>query len=98
MCKNVDGLNGRAGKAIDWAVTIARIITPLILTVMGWAWWNHENRIDAVAQSVAVMEGNRFTMADGLEVWKRMEAITAMREDIAEIKREVEYLRKRRPE
>lgn len=72
MCKNVEGLNGKTGKAVDWAVTIARIITPLLLTGMAFLWWNHETRIAKTSTDLAVMSGNRFTAADGLKVWQAM--------------------------
>jgi hypothetical protein len=96
MCKNVEGLNGKPGKVVDWAVTIARIATPLILTGVAFLWWNLEGRVDEAERDIAVMQGNLFTKEDGLEVWKQIGQFAAIREDIAEIKRELERMRDRR--
>jgi hypothetical protein len=105
MSVHVEGLNGKSGAVVDWAVAAARILTPLLLTGMSFLWWNHETRLQANTVGVQVMSSNRFTSEDGLEVWRaisviqsaldtKAEAIGAVpvRSDIQEIKRRLEAL------
>lgn len=99
MCRSVEGVNGRAGRLLDWLAWISKVAMIPIATLALWAWWNHEERIDAVAVAQQIMSGNRMTSGDGLEVWREIASIRAdiegkadaigaepVREDIREIK------------
>ena len=75
MCKNIDGLNGKAGKIVDWTLVISRVLIIPLLSLMLYGWWNHERRIHDGALNQAIVSGNRFTSEDGLEVWKEIAEI-----------------------
>jgi len=84
MCKSIEGVTGTPGKILDWSRWAANILVPVVLAVVGWAWLNHEDRINGNAAAVQavviaqkVMDGDRFKAQDGLDVWK---AIAAMQE------------------
>jgi len=106
VCKSIEGVNGTAGKVLDWVKYVSQVALLPLVALGFWGWWNHEERIDAVAlaqQAIAttqeVMNANRFTSGDGLEVWKEISKLKRdidrkadligaepVREDIRELK------------
>ena len=108
MCKSIEGLNGRTGKFVDWVRWVAQVALLPILGIALWGWWNHEERIDAIALAQHAIQSNRFTSADGLEVWREIAEIRAdldskadhmgaepVREDIVELKERVHRIEER---
>ena len=102
MCKSVEGINGWKGQMLDWVVWASRVAIVGLFGIMGWAWWDHEERIDALALAQQATQANRFTSADGLGVWREIAEIRAaldnkadaigavpVREDIQELKERV---------
>ena len=77
MCKSIEGLNGRTGKVVDWVRWVAQVGLLPLLGLALWGWWNHEERIDAIALAQHAIQSNRFTSADGLEVWREIAEIRA---------------------
>jgi len=109
MSKTIEGVNGTTGKVLDWVSFVSRVLLIPTLGIISYAFWNHEVRINDHETRIAVREANAFTAQDGLEVWQsiavikgqldsKADAIGAVpvREDIAEIKRELERLREQR--
>lgn len=75
--KAVGELNGRWA----WIFKLALVLVPITATATGaviGVTYNNANRLTAI-------EANRFTAADGLEVWKE---IAKIREEMATIPRE----------
>lgn len=61
------------------------LLTAIVLPIMGLFWQEQSEtrlKVQANAESIALMSSNRFTSQDGLEVWRE---IGSIREDIASL-------------
>ena len=105
MCKSIEGINGTKGRMLDWIRWISQVALVPLLGLAMWGWWNHEGRIVANTTDLRVLDGNRFTSADGLEVWREISDIQSaldskadamgavpMREAVTELKERVTRL------
>ncbi len=61
------------------------VLTVSLFATLGVAGWTATKVVD-LSERMSAIEGNRFTSADGLEVWKE---IAAVRESIAAMPNEV---------
>lgn len=77
MCKSIEGISGRTGKVLDWTRWISQVLVAPVLGLALWGWWNHEERIDAVAVAQEIMSNNRCTAKDCGEIWHEMTKIRA---------------------
>ena len=73
MCQSVPSIKDeRIGQIVDWTRWISQVLVIPLLIIMGYAWLNHEEKIDAMGLVNASIVSNRFTSADGLEVWREI--------------------------
>lgn len=99
MCKSVDGVNGTLGKVLDWSAWVARVLVIPLLGLLGWMWWTHEERIDEIASEIRVIQGNRFSSDDALDMLTPLQReIAAVRSELKQqeidtLRRELEQLR-----
>ena len=81
--EKIGDINGGFAKLFKLGSILGPIVTTALLTGIGWIISKTstiENEIGAVNLKIAVMEGNRFTSADGVRVW---DAIGKVREEAA---------------
>jgi hypothetical protein len=95
MSQSIEGINGSVGKALDWIRWASQVLLLPLLCLFAWAWWNHEERIDALDTSIQVMQGNRFTSEDGLRLTEQIaEVRTELKQkEIDDLRRELAELR-----
>ncbi len=78
MCRSVPSVtNEKVGNVIDWTRWVSQVLVIPLLLIMGTAWWNHEEEIDALHISTTGIVSNRFTSEDGLEVWREIARLQA---------------------
>lgn len=85
MCKSVEGVNGRAGQIIDWMRWVSQVLIVPLLGVAFMMWLNHEDRIDQITLTQAVMQGNRFTSQDGKEVWAAVASLETKKANSSDV-------------
>ena len=87
--KGLGSLNGRWEMIFKLSLVVGPMIVTTGLAAQGWVInrLSHlDEKVANVSERISVMEGNRFSSAEGLKVW---EAIASIREEVAVIPKEV---------